>query len=87
MDIHPIINDLTTTFGDSILAVQQTRDNIPTIWVRKEKAPDILRHLKIAIDRPYKMLYDLTAIDERVRRHRPDQPSERLHRCLSSSFL
>ena len=74
MDINPIINDLTTAFGDSILAVQQTRDNIPTLWVKKDKARDILRHLKSAIDRPYKMLYDLTAIDERVRRHRPDQP-------------
>jgi len=75
MDINPIINDLTAAFGDSILAVQQTRDDIPTLWVRKDKAPDILRHLKSAIDRPYKMLYDLTAIDERIRRHRPDQPS------------
>ncbi|OGW36419.1 MAG: NADH-quinone oxidoreductase subunit C/D, partial [Nitrospirae bacterium GWC2_56_14] len=74
MNINPIINDLTSAFGDSILAVQQTCDNIPTLWVRKDKAPDILRHLKNAIDRPYKMLYDLTAIDERVRRHRPDQP-------------
>jgi len=74
MDINPIINDLTTTFGDSILAVQQTCDDIPTLWVKKDKAHDILRHLKSAIERPYKMLYDLTAIDERVRRHRPDQP-------------
>lgn len=74
MDSNPIINDLTTTFGDAILAVQQTCDEIPTLWVRKEKARDILRHLKSAIDRPYKMLYDLTAIDERMRRHRQDQP-------------
>ncbi len=71
---HPIINDLTTAFGDAILAVQQTCDNIPTLWVRKDKTLGILRHLKTAIDRPYTMLYDLTAIDERVRRHRPDQP-------------
>jgi len=74
MDSNPIINDLTTAFGDSILAVQQTCDNVPTLWVKKEKAYDILRHLKTAVDRPYKMLYDLTAIDERTRRHRTDQP-------------
>ena len=73
-DINPIINDLTTAFGDAILAVQPTRDNIPTLWVNSDKAGTILRHLKTAIDRPYKMLYDLTAIDERVRNHRPDQP-------------
>ncbi len=70
----PIINDLTTTFGDAILAVQQTCDNIPTLWVKKDKALGILRHLKHTVDRPYTMLYDLTAIDERVRRHRQGQP-------------
>jgi len=74
MNINPIINDLTAVFGDSIVAVQQTCDTIPTLWVKQEKARDILRHLKYAIARPYKTLYDLTAIDERMRRHRPDQP-------------
>lgn len=74
MAINPIINNLTTAFGESILAVQHTCDNIPTLWVKKDKASDILRHLKSNVDRPYKTLYDLTAIDERVRRHRTDQP-------------
>lgn len=72
---NPIIIDLTTIFGDSILAIQQTRDNMPTLWVDRSKAADVLRHLKGQIDRPYKMLYDLTAIDERRRTHRQDQPA------------
>ncbi|HSB33669.1 MAG TPA: NADH-quinone oxidoreductase subunit C, partial [Nitrospirota bacterium] len=69
-----IIDDLRNKFGEAILAVQPTRDNIPTLWVPKDRARDVLRHLKTGVDRPYKMLYDLTAIDERVRNHRPDQP-------------
>ncbi len=71
---HPITVDLQTTFGDSILAVQPTCDQIPTLWTTREKAIDVLRHLKTGIDRPYAMLYDLTAIDERVRNHRSGQP-------------
>jgi len=70
---HPIITDLKTTFGDAILAVQPTRDDIPTLWVAKDKARDVLRHLKTGVSCPYRMLYDLTAIDERVRAHRQDQ--------------
>ncbi len=69
-----IIDDLKNTFSDSILAVQPTRDDIPTLWVTREKAHDVLNHLKKAVGQPYTMLYDLTAIDERVRSHRQDQP-------------
>ncbi len=70
----PIITDLKTIFGDAILAEQPTRDEIPTLWVPGNRANDVLRHLKTGVDRPYKMLYDLTAIDERVRNHRQGQP-------------
>ena len=71
---NSIINDLTTTFGNAILAEQATRDAIPTLWVSHDKVNDVLRHLKADVERPYSMLYDLTAIDERVRKHRQDQP-------------
>ncbi len=74
MDNNPIINDLKNIFGDAILAEQSTRDEFPTLWVTGDRANDVLRHLKTGVDRPYKMLYDLTAIDERVRNHRQDQP-------------
>ncbi len=71
---NSIIGDVRNTFGGAILAVQPTRDYIPTIWVSPERARDVLLHLKSAISNPYKTLYDLTAIDERVRSHRQDQP-------------
>ena len=71
---HPIINDLKSAFGEAVLAVQVTRDTIPTLWIDRSRARDILLYLKTAVDSPYKMLYDLTVIDERVRSHRQGQP-------------
>jgi NADH-quinone oxidoreductase subunit C/D len=45
-------------------------DGIPTFWVPREQVHRILAFLKERIPGPYKLLYDLTAIDERVRAHR-----------------
>ena len=70
-----IIDDLKTAFPGAILAVQPTRDEIPTLWVEPGRVPDILRHLKTAVDRPFRTLYDLTAIDERMRANRQGQPA------------
>ena len=70
-----IIDDLKKAFGKSVLALQETKDTIPTLWVSKDRVRDVLRRLKNDVDRPYKMLYDLTAIDERVRSHRDGQPA------------
>lgn len=53
---------------------QETQDHIPTFWVVKERVPVLLSFLKEEVERPYKMLYDLTAIDERSRVHRDGQP-------------
>jgi NADH-quinone oxidoreductase subunit C/D len=70
-----IIKELQCSFGDSILAIQPTKDSVPTVWVSREKAGVLLRHLKTGIVRPFRMLYDVTAIDERVRTVRSDQPA------------
>jgi len=69
-----IIRELQSKFGDHDVTLQTTCDNMPTLWVPKEKVRDVLRHLKTEADRPYRMLYDLTAIYERVREHRQHQP-------------
>jgi NADH-quinone oxidoreductase subunit C/D len=42
--------------------------------VSNDHVCQILGYLKAAVDRPYRMLYDLTAIDERIRIHRDEQP-------------
>jgi NADH-quinone oxidoreductase subunit C/D len=71
---HPIIGDLKSAFGEAVLAVQVARDTIPTLWIDRDQARNVLLHLKTAVNYPYKMLYDLTVIDERVRSHRQGQP-------------
>lgn len=69
-----IVQELLDRFGPAVLAEQAARDDIPTVWVTRERAPSILRYLKTEVADPYRMLYDLTAIDERLRAHRENQP-------------
>ncbi len=57
------------------LAVQATRDGIPTLWIAKDRVHETLRRLKSKGPHPYRFLYDLTAIDERERTHREGQPA------------
>jgi NADH-quinone oxidoreductase subunit C/D len=71
---HPIIQEIKNAFPGALMASQETKDNIPTLWVNADKARDVLRHLKSGVERPFRTLYDLTAIDERVRSHRDNQP-------------
>lgn len=56
------------------LSVQQTLDGIPTLWAPPAETPKLLRYLKNEIEQPYRFLYDLSAIDERLRRGRDGQP-------------
>ncbi|MGH7230864.1 MAG: NADH-quinone oxidoreductase subunit C/D, partial [Nitrospiraceae bacterium] len=57
----PIVHEIHARFGADSARLQQTRDDIPTLWVSKEKVRDILRHLKTDLEKPYRMLYDLSA--------------------------
>jgi NADH-quinone oxidoreductase subunit C/D len=50
---------------------QQTHDGIITRWVEKNQVEQVLRELQPE----YRMLYDITAIDERMRVHREGQPA------------
>jgi NADH-quinone oxidoreductase subunit C/D len=69
-----IIQELQEKFGAENVLPQPTRDGSPTAWVPKFKLAEVLSHLR-TIERPYRMLYDLTAIDERSRHHREGQPA------------
>jgi NADH-quinone oxidoreductase subunit C/D len=69
-----IFEELGQVFADVAFVPQATRDDIPTLWVAQDKAHEILRYLKTEAVRPYLMLYDLTAIDERFRGHREGRP-------------
>jgi NADH-quinone oxidoreductase subunit C/D len=64
---------LRQKFGVEAVTPQETQDGIPTFWTPREKTREILSYLKTDVERPYKMLYDLTAIDERGRKNRTGQ--------------
>ncbi len=61
-------------FSAHILARQPTCDGIETLWVGRQHAKALLRFLRDEAQPSFEMLYDLTAIDERLRVHREGQP-------------
>jgi NADH-quinone oxidoreductase subunit C/D len=69
-----IIRELQDRFGDIAFLRQTTQDEIPTVWVSRDKVQTVLRFLKEEVTNPYRTLYDLFAIDERVRINRQGQP-------------
>jgi len=72
-----IVTILNQTFRECKFSIQETKDDFPTLWLKPDHIVEVLRFLKMEVDFPYKMLYDLTAIDEQARAHRPDQPDSR----------
>ncbi len=72
-DTQDVIQELQARFGGSF-STQPTRDGIPTLWVTDGQVGPVLRFLKEDARPPYRMLYDLTAIDERQRTNRSNQP-------------
>ncbi len=59
--------ELRRRLGADAVREQPTCDGVPTLWLRPERLPEAVRALQREIDRPYDMLYDLTAVDERHR--------------------
>src|SRR3990172_2455156 len=73
-DSLDVIRELQDRFGEGVINPQSTRDEIPTAWVPASKVFGVRASLKPPAEKPYRMLYDLTAIDERERAHREGQP-------------
>ncbi|HEX2330689.1 MAG TPA: NADH-quinone oxidoreductase subunit C/D [Candidatus Angelobacter sp.] len=69
-----IANEVQERFPDLSVATKLARDQITTLWVPSENIREVLQFLKTSVFQPYTMLYDLTAIDERVRVNREPQP-------------
>ena len=70
---HPVIAELYQRFGAARIQYQETLGNVPTVWVSRQDATAVLRYLRQA-SKPYSMLLDLHAVDERLRRHREGLP-------------
>jgi NADH-quinone oxidoreductase subunit C/D len=74
-DNRDIISELGSEFGEHfIIYQQQTRDATPTIWIDRNNLINVVKYLKSGAILPFKMLFDLTAIDERTRTKRDGQP-------------
>ena len=69
-----IVESLMAQFGDQIRYEQPTLTGMPVLWVSREALIEILEALR-RLPEPFEMLYDLTAIDERMRSHRDGLPA------------
>ncbi|MFZ5722836.1 MAG: NADH-quinone oxidoreductase subunit C/D [Pseudomonadota bacterium] len=69
---HAVVRELAERFGADTFLFQKTVDNIPTLWVPRARLIETLRHLHSL---SYTMLYDLSALDERLRTKRDGLPA------------
>lgn len=68
-----VINAISQKFDSrTILSRQTTADNITTLWVSADHVHELLSFLKKEPGLSFRMLYDLTAVDERRRRLRDE---------------
>jgi NADH-quinone oxidoreductase subunit C/D len=70
-----IVDELQERFPGLSITSEPACDQITTLWVAAEHIVELLQFLKTSVSKPYAMLYDLTAIDERVRVTRRAQPA------------
>ncbi len=66
---------LQAKFAGRIVAEQFTCDGIPTVWVDRADVVEFLRELRDGERPRFEMLFDLSAIDERLRTRREGQPA------------
>ena len=81
-----IVQELLERFDPDFFIEQTTADGMPTLWVDKSQIHAIVKFLKLDADPPFEMLFDLTAVDERVRINReglPDSAFTVVYRLLS----
>ncbi len=71
---HEVVRELYERFGPAAFVFQPTTADVPTLWVGRDLLLDVLRYLR-ALPRPYVMLLDLSAVDERLRVHRYGLPA------------
>ena len=69
-----MLHELIERFWPNTITVQKTVDQIPTFWVDRVIVHDVLKHLRSSATWPFQVLYDLTAVDERLRVHREGLP-------------
>ncbi len=63
-------DELLARFGADVREDRSARDDVPTVWVNAGSIKEVVGFLKHSVPNPYRMLYDLFVIDERVRMDR-----------------
>ncbi|MFN0001509.1 MAG: NADH-quinone oxidoreductase subunit C/D [Pseudohongiellaceae bacterium] len=74
-ELPAVIAALYQQFGESSFMRQHTAEGMPTLWTSRDKIVAVLKYLRDEYRPRYEMLFDVTAIDERVRVHRQGQPA------------
>lgn len=69
------MEQLRLKFGEGVFTEQPAKDGIPTCWLPLDRLRTVFTYLKSEISRPYPLLYDITAIDERSRTKNNGYPS------------
>jgi NADH-quinone oxidoreductase subunit C/D len=69
--VNDVLDQMSRRFPGVASHMEVTRDGVATSFVPKERVLDVLRWAKAEAPHPFRMLYDLTAIDERARTHTP----------------
>jgi NADH-quinone oxidoreductase subunit C/D len=67
---------LQLKFGEDSFTRQATCDQVITLWMPAGILVEVLSYLKTGIPKPFLLLYDITAIDERPRKKEHDYPSQ-----------
>ena len=68
-----LVVELQARFSVDSLIVQDTRIGMPVLWVERDILLQVLDYLR-HVPKPYVMLYDLSAMDERLRTQRRGLP-------------
>lgn len=74
VDTDPLLEALRERLGASLVVEQATLTGMPVLWVTRDSLLDALRFLRDVSD-PFSMLFDLSAIDERLRSQRRGLPA------------
>ena len=69
-----VVDAVRERFPGAVRAEQATAEDFPVLWVEPADAPAVHRFLKAGVERPFRLLADLWAIDETARTRRDGQP-------------
>ncbi len=59
----------------AVLAEETILGGVPALWIDRGRIVEVLRHFKTAAEKPFPMLYDLSAVDERERAPHAGRPA------------